>query len=262
MPSLFLRIFEHLLPRSPVWKLSGSKAITKFFAGLAAVFDDPLPEKSPKAFVDAVWLDAFPATARTPGALEEWEHEFGLVPAASESARRLNLAAEWKSTGGQSPSYIQSVLQTAGFDVYVHDWWSSGPPYVARDPRSYTTRPLIGTVQCTPNALLSIQPQCTAYGLSNAPQSQCNAFLANDTHYLVNKDLTRRPPPPIPDDPAYWPYFLYIAAASFPTHAIVPPSRRAELERLVLKLRPTHLWVVMLVDYIDIFDESFDSTFA
>jgi hypothetical protein len=41
--SLFLRIFAHLLPRPPTWSLS--KTIRKFFAGLAAPFDDPDPAK-------------------------------------------------------------------------------------------------------------------------------------------------------------------------------------------------------------------------
>jgi hypothetical protein len=81
-------------------------------------------------------------------------------------------------------------------------------------------------------------------------QPRCNDFLGNNPGYLVNKDLTPRPPPAVPDDPATWPYFFYLGAASFPTHASVPASRRAELERLVLKLRPTHLWPVMLVDYV------------
>lgn len=67
----------------------------------------------------------------------------------------------------------------------------------------------------------------------------------------------------MPDDPATWPFFLYISAASFPTHASVAASRRAELERLVLKLSPAHLWLVMLVDYdYGTFDTTFDPSFA
>jgi|GEM_PF-2517239 len=258
MPSRFLATLQHLLPRSPTWALTGNKTLRKLFEGLTGTPD------ALRQFVDDIWSDQFPATARTPGALEEWEREFGLVPAATADValRRLALAAEWRSTGGQSPSYIQGVLRAAGFDVYVHDWWSSGPPYVARDPRAYTQRPRIGTVQCTPNSLLSVQPQCTAYGLPNATQPQCNTFLANDTHYLVNKDLTRRAPPPVPDDPTTWPYFFYIGASTFPNHADVLNTRREEFERLVLKLRPTHLWPVLLVDYTDIFDVTFDDSFV
>src|SRR5689334_18526975 len=170
---------------------------------------------------------------------------------AEVTAGRLALAAEWAATGGQSPSYIQGVLQAAGFDVYVHEWWSSGPPYVARDPRDYTEQPLIGSFQCTGDGLPS-QPQCSAF----ASQPQCNGWLANEISYLVNNDLTRRAPPAIPDDPDFWPYFFYIGAESFPEIAVVDSNRRAEFERLVLKLRPTHLWVVLRITYTDPDEES------
>lgn len=241
----FLRVFQHLLPRSQTWTLTPSKALRNFFSGLAGFFDDPV--NGPRAFADQILLDALPATCRE-SALAEWEREFGLTPDPSDSVRRSALAAAWRATGGQSPGYIQGVLQTAGFNVYVHEWWSSGPPYVARDPRTYTQRPRIGTKRCSPLVGAGYKPAC-APPLLNQPR--CNAFLAADPGYLVNKDLTQRPPPPVPDDPATWPYFLYVGAASFPTHAVVSASRRDEFERLILKLRPTQNWIVTLVDYTD-----------
>lgn len=242
--SVFLRAFSHLLPRSQTWSLTQNKTLRKFFSGLANFFEDPV--NGPKAYADLVLLDAFPATARA-DALAEWEREFGLTPDPSDAVRRQALAASWRATGGQSPSYIQGVLQVAGFPLYVHEWWSSGPPFVARDPRTYTNQPLIGTNRCTPLAGVGDHPTCAPFGLG---QPRCDAFLGNDPGYLVNKDLTQRPPPAVPNDPAKWPFFFYLGAASFPTHASVPASRRAELERLVLKLRPTHQWPVMLVNYV------------
>lgn len=239
---LSLRIFQHLLPRSTAWSLTQNKTIRKFFAGLAGYYDDPVD--GPKAYADAILLDAFPETARV-SALAEWERQFALTPDPSEAVRRQALAAAWRATGGQSPAYIQGVLQTAGFDVYIHEWWSSGPPFVARDPRTYTTAPQFGTYQCAPVSL--VEYACAPRILD---QPQCNDFLGNEPGYLVNKDLTPRPPPHVPDDPATWPYFLYVGAAVFPTHASVPASRRDEFERLILKLRPAQQWVVTLVDYV------------
>lgn len=234
---LFLRIFQHLLPRSEPWKLTIDKTLRRFFEGLAAGIADPA-----RLFIDQVHEDLFPDTTRE---LERWQKEFGLGPSSDEATQRLALAAEWRATGGQSPDYFEQVLQTAGFDLYVFDWWSSGPPYVARDPRSYTTQPLIGTVQCS---AFANQRQCQAE--NTLAQPQCDRFLANEPGYLVNKDLTRQAPPPVPNDPKFWPFFIYVGASSFGTRAEVSSSRRAELERLVLKLRPTQLWIVMLVDYI------------
>jgi len=243
---LFLRIFQHLLPDAAAWRLTIAKQLRKFFEGLAGAPTDAVQ------FVDDVYDDLFPETTR---ALNEWEREFGLPLTDTTSdpavvAGRLALAAEWASIGGQSPSYIQGVLQTAGFNVFVHEWWSSGPPYVARDPRSYTAQPLIGLYQCEGDAFGGIggsQPQCS--GLDTQPQ--CNAFLANDPHYLVNLDLTRRPPPRVPDDPNTWPYFIYVGGATFGDHVSIPSARRAEFERLILKLRPTQNWIVTLIDYGD-----------
>lgn len=244
MAPLFLRVIQHLLPRSPAWSLTFNKMLAKFFAGLASPLDDPDPQKSPRAFADAIFLDVLPPTSRQ---RPEWLTQFGLEPGANDAADVLQLAAAWRAQGGQSPAYIQGVLQAAGFDLYVHEWWSSGPPYVARDPRTYTQRPLIGTYQCAPVGLAGTKPACSPRILN---QPQCNDFLGNEPGYLVNKDLTPRPPPAVPDDSATWPFFFYLGAATFPNRVDVPASRRAELERLVLKLRPNHQWVVMLVDYV------------
>jgi hypothetical protein len=246
---LFFRQIKHLLPSGAAWSLTVNKTLRRFFLGLS---EQPAATKT---FVDNVYLDLFPETTRE---LNEWERQFGLALTDTSGGDadpevingRLLLAAEWRATGGQSPSYIQGVLQAAGFDVYVHEWWSSGPPYVARDPRDYTDQPLIGSWQCTGydgGALpLPTQPQCSAF----ASQPQCNRWLANETHYLVNLDLTRRAPPPVPDDPDTWPYFMYVGGETFGANADVDITRRSEFERLLLKLRPTHNWIVTLVDYV------------
>jgi hypothetical protein len=256
MSATFLRIFQHLLPTGQAWRTTVNKTLRRFFDGLSSAPADVV------TFADNVYLDAFPATTRE---LAEWEAEFGLEPNPVEATRRLNLAAEWAATGGQSPGYIQGVLQTAGFPVYVHEWWSSGPPYVARDPHAYTEDPLIGLYQCqaTGNATFP-QAQCTGFDIDGIPldgQPQCDGFLANDPGYLVNKDLTQRPPPPIPEGEEFWPFFFYVGAATFPNKAVITADRRNEFVRLLLKLRPLHLWPVLLVEYSGTFDNTFDSSF-
>ena len=227
----FFRIFQHLLPDAAPWRLTVGTNIRKLFEGLAGAPDDA------REYIDLVYEDLPPETTRQ---INEWEQEFGIAPNPVEAVRRANIAAEWAATGGQSPFYIQSVLQTAGFNVFVHEWWSSGPnPYVARNPHNYTLDVLIGTIQCgEPLA------QC------GEPLAEAGGFLVNDPLYLVNKDLTQRAPPPIPLDPAYWPFFLYIGGETFPDLAGVPFERKEEFHRLLLKISPTQLWIVTLVDYI------------
>ncbi len=107
-----------------------------------------------------------------------------------------------------------------------------------RDPREYTTVPLVGTVQCG-----------EALALCGEPTALCNAFLANEPGYLVNQAGTPNAPPGIPYDPDFWPYFIYVGAARFPDHASLDVSRRGEFEELVLRLMPDQHWLVLLIDW-------------
>lgn len=230
--------------------------IRKFFAGLGAPLEDA------REFVDRIYWDLSPAETRE---LAEWERQFGLVPNASESARRLQLAAAWRASGGQSAWYLEQVLQTAGFNVHVHEAWVGDEP---RDPRLYTQQPLVGSYQCTgyeSGEPLEEQPQCAGYGALVFPldgQAQCENFLSNIPGYIVNKDLTAMAPPAIPSDPATWGFFIYVAGETVDEYGVVPPSRRDEFERLILKIRPTQNWIVLRVLYPSgVFDETFDLSF-
>lgn len=309
----FFRQFQHLLPDGKAWRITVDKTLRRFFEGLTNAPSDS------RDYVDDVYDDTFPATTRE---LPQWEKQFGIIAGSTDAIRRANIAAEWAATGGQSPAYIQSILQLAGFNVFVHDPFpdefakgpvtsvvvgatgiqifstgfvhglkvgqlvfhtgiaestynglfvttkiidantyevgatfvgnSSGPadgtqPFVYRpaDPRTYTNQPLIGTFQ---SSALASQPQCTPSDFPSQPQ--CNGLLANDVMYLVNDTLTKLPPPLVPDDPATWPYFIYIGGATFPNTVIIDTDRRQEFERLVLKLCPAHVWIVELIDFI------------
>lgn len=245
---LFFRLLVHLLPRGVAWQVTVDKTLRRFLQGLTQAPADV------RAFVDAAWLDIFPATTRS---LADWERQFGLAGNGSDSDRRLQYGAAWSAQGGQSPRYLEDVVRAAGFDVHVYEWWTSNTtPRTKRDPRAYTASPLIGTVQCG-EALA----QCTA---NDAPPPdplpsgvslfdlypECNRFLVNDPGYLVNLDLTRSAPPPVPDDSSRWPFFIYIAGATVDTRADVPAARREEFERLLLKLRPAQQWIVTFVNYV------------
>lgn len=232
-PVSFLRVFRHLLPDARAWRLAFDKTLKKFFDGLSESY------AGARTFIDEVYLDRFAATTRE---LAESEFQVGLVTAAAtEEARRLNLAAARRATGGQSPHYLQDILQAAGFDVYVHEWWEppNEAPRVVRNPRDYTEDPTFGSTQCGDTGA-----EC------GEPAAQCNRFLANEPRYLVNSNLTREAPPLIPEDADVWPYFVYVGAETFGDDATVDASRRQEFETLLLKLCPAHVWIVTLVDYV------------
>lgn len=238
MAGVFLNIIEHLLPRAEAWKTAISRDLTKTLDGLSESWQEA------KDYVDQVYLDYFPATTRY---IREWEKEFGLPPAANETNARLNVDAAHKATGGQSPYYIQTVLQAAGFDVYVHGPWETTDPYVARDPRPYVTAPVYGTIQFASPAAgqefftAEVNPDD---GTFNA-QPRFDGAVTN-VNYWDNLTLQPRMPPQIPSNPVYWPFFLYIGGATFPNQAVVPTERMAELERLICQLRPLHYWIVLL----------------
>lgn len=250
---LFFRVYQHLLPRAVAWQLTITKSLRQYWLGLSHA-----PQEV-RDFFDRVYQDQFPETTTS---LAEWEAEFGLPTASSDSARRLQLAAHWSAEGGQSPSYLEGVVRAAGFDVRLYEWWtnSNGPPWTARDPREYTHQPQIGTVQC--GVITDPTRQCTLpsadppdplpVGIEHPWElyPQCNRFLQNNTQYLVNDNLTPNAPPPVPDDAATWPYFVYWAGATIDTKAEIPEERRAEFERLLLKICPEHCWIVTYVDYV------------
>ena len=229
--AVFFRQLQHLLPDALAWRTVTEKLLRRYLEGLAAAPADF------RAFADAIYSDRFPATTRN---LAAWERQFGLLAGASESARRQQLAGAWQAQGGQSPRYLQDVMQAAGFDVYLHEWWKPGiMPREAHDPHDYTEYPRFGTTQCgEPDA------QC------GEPDAFCNRWLVNEPRYLVNLNLTPNAPPPIPVAPARYPSFLYWGGATFPDAADVPAARRGEFERLLLKICPTHLWLVTIVHYV------------
>lgn len=237
------RAIQHLLPTGEAFRLGIAKVVTKFWQGFGAFADDA------KVYVDLILLDLFPESTRE---LAEWEAFYGLSPSSTstEQARRLALAAEWRATGGQSPRYIQDVLQTAGFDVYIHEWWESGPgPWVARDPHDYTDVPIFGSFQAYDNYDSigeAVEPWITA----GDGDAQANGWLANEPGYWDNLTLDQNAPPPIPTDPDAYPFFLYFAGPTFPDAVMVPESRKSELRRLIQKLKPSQQWIVLIAEYV------------
>lgn len=233
------RLIQHLLPRGLAWRTTIDTRLRQYLEGLAG-----LPT-GVRTFVDLVFLDLFPSTTRE---LPNWEKQFALPKGGSEANRRLKLAAAWALQGSQSPDYIQRTIHAAGFpEVYLHEWWVDGPPRTARNPHAYTSQPLIGFYQCEAENGW----ECFDAGSTQPLAPHCDATLVNSPGYIVNRDLTRRAPPPVPEGAEHYPYFVYFGAQTFPERALVPASRIAELEEILLRICPTQLWIVLLVDPID-----------
>lgn len=268
---LFLRVLKHLLPRAHAWCLTASKPLRWFFEALVPTLDGV------KRTEDLAFLDLFPQSTRR---LAEWEGQFNLLAGLlNEQQRRDRLEAAWRATGSLSPRYLQELLQSLGFNVYVHEWWEPG------------TEPEAGTKQCvTPrNPFLYL---ASVNGVNSGvecgePEAECGeAFAEAGTtvgppgYPLVNKVRITRPELttgagevemacgepeaecgahaevttteqgfPLPTDPSKWPYFVYIGGQTFPEVAAVPLARRDEFEATLLKYVRASNWIGVLVSY-------------
>lgn len=270
---MFLRVLRHLLPNARAWRAVLDKRLRHFLVGLSGFYSQV------KTYVDNVWLDIWPQTARE---IKLWEDQFGLPGVGlSLQGRRDRLDAAWKAQGGQSPRYIQDTLRGRGFDVYVHHWWEPG------------TEPAIGSKACaTPRSPLTVLrreftevlilvecgeelAQCgedfaqagnslqpAGYPLVNKvlrtipdieplcgeELAACGEDLALCGNYIGYREEVR--PYIVPRDPEKWPYFLYIGGETFGEIAQVPPSRKDEFEALCLKICPAQQWLGILVEYV------------
>lgn len=270
----FLKVFKHLLPRTPTWSMIQEKLLRAFFQGLANSL------KSIREFFDLIYFDLDPQTTRQ---LVLWETQFALrAGSLTEQERRDRLAAQWTFLGGQSPRYLQDSLQAAGFDVYVHEWWEPIPGRpgggsidgdvipVVRNPFEFlddgSGNPIYqmfdggedaqdggefaqdgGAFGPTGYVLVNKIFAAGGGAISDGqPEMQDGGELAQDGGVAGTAGQKVYV---IPADPTKFPYFLYIGGAVFPDHATVPNSRREEFEDLCLKICPTEQWLGILVTY-------------
>lgn len=268
---MFFRIFQHLLPNAKAWRLTIDKKLRQFFQGLSGIGSDI------NNFFDLVWLDIFPDTTRE---LTKWEGEFGLLDTLTdEQERRDRLAAAWKALGGQSPRYIQDTLQSAGFDVYVHEWWVPGTepdvdvsgPATARNPFTYLNDGTVVVQYFSSDGNADMQDGDLVVGMDGVTSQPTGYALVNKIYIpdvsiggdgaaimidggldaMDGKILTiyNLKEYLIPVDVTKYPYFLYIGGITFPNHANVDASRKNEFETLCLKICPNQQWLGILVDY-------------
>jgi hypothetical protein len=194
-----------------------------------------------REYADLIWLDIFPQTTRE---LTAWEKQFGQTAGAlTEQERRDRLDGIWAATGGQGKDYIEGVLQAAGFNVYIHEWWVTGTdPPVARNPFTYITAtelPLVNKVFVAEKnyTVLAGEPLAEA-GEPTAEAGEFDGWLFTQKKYN-----------PV-NDPDLYPYWVYVGGQTFPTYATVPTARRGEFEDLMLKHFPTQLWILPLITYV------------
>lgn len=225
-------IFQSLLPNGQPFLLSSGKNITKLFDAISGVFSDAKKE------IDKTELDLYPQTTRF---LDEFERQFGLTPGnLTTQQRRDRLAAEWAVFDGQSPYFIQKIIQAYGFDVYAYDWWddnSTQGNVIVKNPFSYIAD------SKNPSSPL------TGCGIDNMvcgnKYAYCGRRSSANGYLLVNKDREYN----IPTDKKYWSSIIYFGGKNWGDLATIPFSRKEEFEDLLLRICPTEKWIGVLVRY-------------
>lgn len=257
----WLNIIKHLLPRARAWRITIEKTLKQFFEGLTGMPEDI------RVYFNEILLNLYPLTTE---AFDLWFEQFNLIRSGNDAIDSQSLAAAWLLNEYQSPKQIQDTLQTAGFDLYVHEWWELpvvGTPQ-ARNPFGYlaTVEEKVSAQAGSPTMQAGepkaqagyldyffIPVYITACGepamLCGEPEALCGNLKTPTGYALVNK-TDNEPPPQIPFDDNYWPYFLYIGGENWPDHAEIPIGRKNELETLLLKICPTEQWIGVLVDFI------------
>lgn len=224
-----MKIFSQLLPNARAWSLVAQKNLKTFFESLETSVG------AFRTFFDLVWLDIFPATTRQ---IAAWEEQFGLLETGiSDLERRERLAGAWVALGGQTPSYIQETLQTAGFPVFVHEWWLSKSPLIMVDPSYYLRKDL---------SVVAWNAEC------GEPNAECGQswMQCGDFYTIPGYAIQNGVPIALPSFPdTLWPYFLYIGGQVFGTQATIPADRQTEFQTLCEKIAPTHVWLGLLVTY-------------
>jgi hypothetical protein len=223
---------QHLLPNGRAFRTTTSKYLRKFFEGLTAALILPF-----RTAVDTDYQDLLPTTTTR---LTDWQNLWGIMyPSATDP--RGQLLAAWSYEGQPTVAHIQSVLQAAGFDVYVHEAGTYNPlDYIAPT----TVNPLGTGMLGYPlvNKLFAADKNYSA--VCGETGIECGEDEAACGYYQYSVWL-----PKLYVVPENSPYFVYIGGQEMGDLAFVDPLRRNEFEALCLKLVPDHLWIGMLVRY-------------
>lgn len=112
----YLAALQALMPRGRVWPRDGAAVMTKVLAGLTPAYERQ------NARSNNLLVDAFPTT--TIELLPEWEETLGLPDpcagiAPSIDARRAQVIARIKATGGQSVAYFIAYALALGYVITV-----------------------------------------------------------------------------------------------------------------------------------------------
>lgn len=233
--NLWVKVFDHLLPRSRAWDLIPEKTLKSFFEGIAVA------PKNAQSHLAQVFLEMLPHSTSY---LHDWSEQFGSLFDFDED----ELDAEWAAVGGQDPDYIQNAIQSICSNCYVHEWWVPGSnPVEARNPIPYVDSSIVLT-----NDVTDMVPNYTyQFGDGTVFEEDKSVQFGDYDGYIW-----RLKQYPCPDNPNEYTSYWYVGGETWPDYAHIAPSKLRPLIRMIFKVKPANTRCVLRV--ITDGDEDYD----
>jgi len=262
MSSLSRKAVDGLLPKGSIWQPVEEGDFDKFLDGVSDC------SESARIFLDD--LSEIRDPLNTP-ILSDLEKEFGTTTNLnlSESVRRTRLAAKkYSALRNGSVDHLQSVLDAAGFDLFVYENSPAVDPAIFLDQAFQMTAGSEFAYAGNSGAYASITggellvngsliEQFPAY-LSQA--GGVDSYAGNSEAFAGNYDQFTQIEFEylIPTDPTDWPLVFFVGGPAIRDGSgaltdielgEVPASREGELKKTILQIKPMHSWAGLIISY-------------
>jgi hypothetical protein len=228
------RVLDALLPQGSIWSPMDGGGLDQLLEGVAANSEAVRQELSALAVLRNPLLTTM---------LADLEREYGVLPdpLLDEATRRarLNTVANMTNSDGSAVT-LESVLRSAGFDLYVH---VNDPPV---DPALFS-----GEMVVNGDTYEHSYYGATTAGSVDAVCGDVDAMCGDQASFeqkLIKYGA--------PTDPGYWPLVFFVGGTATRwaggellsiEEASPPVARYAELIALINKYKPMHAWCVLRV---------------
>ena len=230
----FLKLTKQLYPSGRAWWMKKNSIFELFHFGLA--FSESRINSEIKGLLDSILPDNdnFDEQDAT-----NWESALGLFiqPELSLSDRKTAILRKMQYPGSvparQHYLFVQGELQSAGFNVYVHENRFGDPPSVISFSQAIYGEINYGQLN---------------YGASGIPDGTKIANYieeSRDEDFNFGNDVNLRAT-------------FFIGGEIFPNRADVDILRKNEFRELILRLKPAQTAGILLIDFISFAGVEFD----
>lgn len=239
--------------------------VFRFFSGTQfRLFIDALAQEPERIIMHADEIRDAGIPGYIPSdALSDWESFLNLNPdsALTDVQRQQRITGKIATIGGQGKDYLQDVLQSAGFPVYVFENIPSTEPsarvYTAAlgnfqlgetdlgdysnriDPRS-----LLGTLIYGAPVWDTLKNYTCALGNFQLDDTDCQLSEYNGTE-TIEVEYT------IPADSSRFIFVWFICDQSGVNHFVdIPIERKDDFKKLVNAIKPVHTWALAQINWV------------